>query len=127
MRNKGCRKNYKAHRVIWEMHNGLIPGGMSIDHANGDTWDNRLDNLRLATHSQNMQNSDRSKYNTSGRRGVVLTKSGRYAASIRVGWKDIYLGTHDTLDDASEAYNVAALKHHGEFAFKPQQHEATNP
>ena len=51
-------KNYLAHRVIWEMHNGKIPKGMQIDHINRNRLDNRIENLRLVTHQQNCWNSN---------------------------------------------------------------------
>lgn len=50
---------YLNHQYIWELHHGKIPGGMLIDHINRDKHDNRIENLRLATPSQNSANSNR--------------------------------------------------------------------
>lgn len=50
---------YLNHQYIWEMHNGAIPEGMLVDHINRDKHDNRIENLRLATPSQNSANSNR--------------------------------------------------------------------
>ena len=42
-----------AHRIIWEMFNGAIPDGLTIDHINGNKSDNRIENLQLVTQHQN--------------------------------------------------------------------------
>ena len=49
-------KSKLAHRVMWEVFNGKIPEGMEIDHINTDRLDNRIDNLRLVTPSENKNN-----------------------------------------------------------------------
>ena len=49
-------KAYKLHRIVWVLHHGEIPEGMQIDHINGDAADSRIENLRLATASQNQEN-----------------------------------------------------------------------
>ena len=50
-----CKEgNFYAHRIIWEMHNGPIPNGMEIDHINRVRDDNRIENLQLITHKQNL-------------------------------------------------------------------------
>lgn len=56
-----CGKKLRAHRLIWEMHNGPIPYGYVVDHINQDPSDNRLENLRLATLSENNCNARRSE------------------------------------------------------------------
>ena len=50
-----------AHRLIWEHVNGPIPAGLSIDHINGDRADNRIGNLRLVTHQENIRYRDERK------------------------------------------------------------------
>lgn len=52
---------FYAHRLIWEHVNGSIPAGMSIDHINGDRADNRISNLRLVTHQENIRYRDERK------------------------------------------------------------------
>lgn len=46
-----------VHRIIWTMHNGDIPEGMQIDHLNGNRSDNRIENLRCASVTENRRNS----------------------------------------------------------------------
>lgn len=74
------RKTYMVHRVIWEMHYGAIPDGYVIDHINGDTGDNRIENLRIATQSQNVNNQLSKCYSydkTAGSYKVQLQLDGR--------------------------------------------------
>lgn len=56
-----CGKKLRAHRLIWELHNGPIPESYVVDHINQDPSDNRLENLRLATVSENNCNARGSK------------------------------------------------------------------
>lgn len=50
-------KLHYAHRIVWEMHNGDIPEGMEIDHIDGNRLNNKIDNLRMVTHQQNVWNT----------------------------------------------------------------------
>lgn len=119
-RHEGGRANSKAiymHREIWERHNGPIPNGMTVDHKNQNTWDNRLSNLRLATISQQGFNKGVQANNSSGFRGVHwFTRMGKYKATIRCKPKRIHLGYFDTAIEAAKAYNRAAIELHGPFA-----------
>ena len=98
------------HRVIMQ-----APKGMVIDHKNSNTLDNRKENLRLCTQSENMKNM-RSGSNKHGYRGVSKTSPGTFNAAIRVNGTPKYLGSFRTLEDAARAYDVAAIREHGEFA-----------
>lgn len=113
-------REYRAHRIIWEMHNGPIPEGMLIDHIDGDTKNNKLDNLRLATRQQNNANRTKTTLNcTVGAglpKGVIKTSSGKFRARISYYGENYSLGTYDTAEQASEAYCEAAGILNGEFA-----------
>lgn len=95
-----------------------------IDHINNDTLDNRLENLRLATISQNNMNTKGLKQRrkkrprpTSQYKGVSYsTRYAKWKASIHVDMKEIYLGRYESEQDAALAYNAAALFYYGEFA-----------
>ncbi len=110
-------KMRKAHRIIWEMLHGPIPDGMLIDHINMNSADNRVENMRLATKSQNGMNRKANKISSTGLKGVHLdTRDGVYQAEIGVGNKRIYLGRHLTKGLAAVAYAKASIKYHGSFA-----------
>lgn len=109
-----------AHRMAWAFHYGEEPGGL-VDHINGDRLDNRIENLRMATYSQNSANAKRHSRNTSGLKGAskVIKKgrwTGRWQASITFQRKQINLGYFGTKEEAHEAYMDAARKYQGLFA-----------
>lgn len=109
---------YCLHRVAWAFFHGTWPIS-EIDHINGDKTDNRIANLREATHVENEWNDGKQKNNTSGRKGVSFEKAtGRWRANIGVNGKCISIGRFDTIEDAYEAYCEAGRRLHGEF-FNP--------
>ncbi len=107
-------KRVKAHRLAWLVVHGVIPN-QDIDHINGNPFDNRIANLRLASNAQNQANRTRNKGKDTTK-GVRRLSSGRYQARIRVSGIAINIGTFDTETLASKAYFVEAKKHYGEFA-----------
>ncbi len=112
-RSVGTRITHKAiflHRLILNAQPGDI-----CDHINGDTLDNRRENLRLVTKSQNSQNRVRQSNNTSGYKGVSWCQ-GKWQAYIKVNGKKIHLGTFSTPEEAARAYDAAAIKYFGKFA-----------
>lgn len=108
-------KLFLSHRLAWFYVHGAWPDGQ-VDHINGDRLDNRISNLRIATHGQNRANSRAGKNNLLGVKGVFKTRSGKFVAQIRAGKKQRHIGTFLTVKEASEAYRKAAEKYHGEFA-----------
>lgn len=114
IRIDGVNKN--AHRVIWKLIHGKDADG-KIDHIDGVKSNNKLNNLRLATHSQNLMNRPKQINNTSGEKGVTyLKKYNKYKAQIHINKKNTYIGLFDNLEDAANAYHEAAKYHFGEFA-----------
>jgi len=104
-------RGYPLHRVIWALHHGEWPPHF-IDHRNGVRFDNRIDNLRSATGTQNGHNSAKRSDNTSGHKGVTWNKICR---KWRARINHAHLGQFDSKDDAITARNSAARELHGEF------------
>jgi len=109
----GERKIVRMHREIMN-----APKGLFVDHRNNNGLDNRMENLRLATHAQNMQNRGKTRLKTSSQFiGVHLDKRGNnWKVQINHQGKAIFIGRFDNEIDAAKAYDRAAIKYHGEFA-----------
>ncbi|WP_177333758.1 HNH endonuclease signature motif containing protein [Pseudomonas sp. NBRC 111127] len=108
--------SYQAHRLAWLYMTGKWPQG-DIDHINRNPGDNRFENLREASRSQNLCNVGALATSSTGVRGVDLHKaSGKYRARIRVSGMRIELGLFATLDEARAAYAAARNTHHGRYA-----------
>jgi hypothetical protein len=103
----------RVHQIIWAFHVGYWPD--RVDHRNGDTSEDRISNLREATHAQNMRNKRTQRNNKLGLKGVVA-KRNKFEAKIVADGKKIYLGVYATPEEAHEAYRVASIKYHGAFA-----------
>jgi hypothetical protein len=89
-----------------------------VDHKPpGVKSDNRWENLREATYTQNACSRKTQKDTKSGLKGVTLTPYGTYHTAIRFEGDVLYLGTHKKAVDAAAAYNDAAEILHGEFAW----------
>jgi len=106
-----------THRVVWFLHhNEWPPEDKVMDHINGNRLDNRIENLRIATRSQNGANRKYQTNNTSGYRGVHWVKADKiWRASIKVNNKVKQLGRYKTAEEASEVYELAADLLFGEF------------
>jgi hypothetical protein len=111
-KSKGKRSYIHLHRFIMQ-----APPGTYVDHINGDTLDNRKANLRLCTNAENVRNAKKkSGVHSSAYKGVCTNKHGKWVAQITVNYKNHYLGTFETEEQAHSAYCEAATKHFGEFA-----------
>lgn len=109
-----------AHRVIWAMHNKGWPDG-EIDHIDGDQTNNRIDNLRCVTSTENSKNAKISRRNTSGRTGVSFNKAQqKWVAYIASNKEFKFLGTFSEKKDAI----TARKKAEEELAFHPNHGRA---
>jgi len=106
-------KSERIHRVIMD-----APKGMVVDHINGNTLDNRKENLRICTRSQNQQNQfSRSRGETSKYKGVCWCRTWKkWKVKISHNYKIQNLGSFDNEIEAAITYNEAAKRLHGEFA-----------
>lgn len=106
-------KLYRVHRLVWAMH-GNDPAPF-IDHINGDQLDNRIENLRAATHSQNCMNRRQRSDNKSGIKGVMRKKDKWYGC-VTLNYKVYPAGYFDCKEDAAAAVDKLRKELHGEFA-----------
>lgn len=105
---------YRSHRLAWLYMRGVWPSDQ-LDHIDMDKANNRLANLREATHSQNLGNRRTYANNKLGIKGVSRKSKG-FHAQIRIDGKKLCLGQHATPELASDAYAAAAIKYFGDFA-----------
>jgi hypothetical protein len=106
---------YQAHRLAWLYMTGEWPSAQ-VDHENVVPNDNRWDNIRGASQSQNKANSRTYRNNALGIKGVRLHSNGQYEARLRVNGKLQYLGCFRTIEAAKAAYDAEAKKQFGHFA-----------
>ena len=92
-----------------------MPDGYEIDHINGNRLDNRAENLRLASHAQNMRNVKKLNTNKTGFKGVSLLSSGKYRAVVNHEGRQIHVGVYSTPGEADAAARVKREELHGEF------------
>lgn len=106
-------------QVKYAMHRALMnpPKDMQIDHINRMKLDNRRDNLRICTNSENQRNKISTVNSTSQYKGVSYNPQRRkWVAVIGLNKKTIWIGRFDKESDAALAYNKKAKDLHGEFA-----------
>lgn len=141
--NGGARTDYAMNGNRTDSIHRLVmgnPKGMCVDHINGDTLDNRKENLRVCTRSQNSQNQKIKSHSQSGYKGVyevkkpnrckyVSKKTGkvtyyesmpkkRFRAYLGGGQGKslVRLGDYATAEEAAEVRDKKALEIHGEYA-----------
>lgn len=124
------RANVQAHNVYalreiprtdgrWSTQylHRFLTGWTLTDHRDHDGLNNRRENLRPATRTQNNANQRLRRDSSSGFKGVTWHKrADRWEAQIKSGRRKIYLGLFDSIEEAAHAYDVAARELFGEFA-----------
>ena len=104
---------------ICRMHRVIIhtPDGMDTDHINLNKLDNRKENLRVCSRSENKMNIKKQANNTSGYKGVDFQKyCKKWRARMQIRDINYNLGDFDSPVEAARAYDEFAKKNCGEFA-----------
>jgi len=106
---------YQAHRIIFLMHYGYLP--IIVDHINGNTQDNKIENLRAATHTENLRNSKICKNSSSKVKNVVWHKQRqKWAVRLVINKKSKSFGLYDDIELADLVAQEARNKYFGSFA-----------
>jgi hypothetical protein len=102
---------YLAHRVAWALHHGHWPDN-TLDHVNHDPADNRIENLRQVSQSDNMKNMKRHRNNTSGTTGVFWhSRRRKWLVNIRAHGRTLHLGYFADKQDAVAARKAAEARY----------------
>lgn len=119
---------YLYHRVLWVWHNGAIPNDDIIDHINGDTLDNRIENLRVVNAHQNVVNRSGKKNKKHGNVKNVTQVFGKWTAVVTDKGKKYHFGYYDDHQTATEVAVLGRLALQGEYAriieFTPEELDA---
>jgi len=108
-------KSYLLHRLIFMMFHGYMP--LKVDHIDGNTLNNCIENLRPVNQIQNQQNSKLRKSNTSGIKNVSFHKrTNKWRVQFNVNGVSKYIGSFDDLELAELVAIEARNKYHKEFA-----------
>lgn len=107
-------KTILIHRFLLDLDdtNLLVP-----DHKDGNKLNNRRNNLRIATYSQNNMNAGIRSNNTSGYNGISKTEEGYWHTYIAINGKRINLGWFEDINDAIKARKDAEEKYYGEYSY----------
>lgn len=108
-------KSYNAHRLMFMLHYGWVPE--VIDHIDGNRSNNKIENLRPATWTQNLQNMKLRPNNKSGCKNVSWSSAKqKWAVQLSINGRQRNLGRFDDLELADLVATEARNKYHGAFA-----------
>ena len=108
-------KMYREHQLVWLLHHDSLPS--CIDHVDGNPLNNKIENLRQVSFSENSMNAKIRKDNKTGCKNVMFDKArNKYKVEITHNKKKIALGRFDDLEFACLVADEARDKYHGKFA-----------
>lgn len=115
------KKKYflKRSHIVLAMHGTVVQDGEMVDHINGISADDRVENLRIVTQAQNQINRKMSTNNKSGHKGI-FRRYGKWQANIGYQGKKIVLGSYETKEEAIEVRLKAERELFGEFNRSPE-------
>lgn len=116
-RSKYFPESQKSIQV--KMHREIMgfPKDLEVDHINQDRLDNRKENLRLVTKSQNGMNRGPTKKNKSGYKGIHWDEiNKKWSVHVNANKKMVFFGRYKSLKEAIIACNKARSVYHGEYA-----------
>jgi len=119
---QGKRRKLLVHRLVWLYFNDTLPP--LLDHINRIKEDNRIENLRPLSFSENARNCGDKHYKNKLPRGVTMQR-GKYKAQIKLQGKTTHIGIYASAEQASRGYRafVAKLKADGHIEGQPGSHE----
>jgi len=90
---KGCtvklnERRIMVHRIIYVLHHGKLDASLVIDHIDGNSHNNQIENLRAVTHAVNSRNTCKNKVNTSGAIGVTYKRNKSGHTYWSVVWRE---------------------------------------
>lgn len=106
---------FKRSHLVWRLFGNHIPDGQVLDHRDGNTSNDRYENLRCCPQTKNIKNRKLNCNSKSGIKGVYALKDNRWTASICVDNKQINLGRFDSAEEAAKARTEAEERFFGEF------------
>ena len=108
-------KRYLQHRIIYLLFHGHFPS--TVDHIDGNTTNNKIENLRAATNTENLQNMKLCPKNTSGSKNVSWdTKAKKWLVMLNVNGVRKYIGLFADFEFADFVDTESRKKFHGQFA-----------
>lgn len=101
---------FRAHRIVWLIHNGNLRDEVQIDHINNISYDNRICNLQTSTALANVRKRKRVSTNTSGFIGVSYVKRDKlWVINIKVNRRRLYLGSCKDPEMGAAVYDRAYI------------------
>lgn len=109
------KKSYLLHRIIFLIHHNYLPD--YVDHIDGNTKNNKIENLREATHSENLCNQKMPSHNKSGIKGVSWkSKLKKWVVQLKVDGQKKHFGYYFDIQVAKFVADTMRYKYHKKFA-----------
>lgn len=108
------RTNQRLHRMIFLYHHGYLPE--IVDHIDGNTLNNKIENLRGADYQTNQFNRKKPKNKSNPCKNVNMNHIGKWIVQLKVNKKNKYFGCFDDLELADLVAHEARNLYYGAFA-----------